>query len=77
MENRGPEGSRTPPGTTLHSKRHLGGILASSWQHLGAILSSKIEENIFKAMLKIDSFFELRFLYFSKINPKSMKIDIN
>ena len=48
--------SWTPPGTMLHLKRHLGGILAWSWQHLGAILGSKIKETRLKSIMKTDLF---------------------
>ena len=41
-ENRGPEGSWTPPETMLDLKQHLKAILASSWRCLGAILGLQI-----------------------------------
>ena len=83
-ENRGLEGSWTPPVIMLVLKRHLGGILGSSWQHLGAILgpswapeSKKCEQ---KPMLKMIFFLNRFFFDFERIwvpkwlpNPSKIK----
>ena len=61
-ENRGLEGSWTPPVIMLVLKRHLGGILGSSWQHLGAILGSRIKEMSTKTDGENETFFESIFL---------------
>jgi len=67
-ENRGLEGSWTPPVIMLVLKRHLGGILGSSWQHLGAILgpswAPESKKCQLKPMLKMRQLFESIFLRF-------------
>ena len=69
-ENRCLKGSWEPPVIMLDLKRHLGGILGSSWPHLGAILgpswAPKSKKCRLKSMLKIVNVFESIFLRFGK-----------